>query len=179
MAPTRPRLNARVLLTATGPDWAASVGAIAGAVSAMVVVVGGAAASRYLIRGTTSVEATASAVGTTVVLHVRPTIASQGATAIRLVHATDNAPVIQVVEYGRNGPADEAASRAVFDDDQVVGPGETITGSAIFIVDRPGRDVLGWQVTFTVGAPRWFRRQWFWVATTFVPAPTVRPLTRA
>ena len=70
-------------------------------------------------------------------------------------------------------------TRVVLADDQVIGPGETITGSAIFVVNRPGRDVLGWQITFTVGAPRWFGRQWWWVATTFVPAPPTRVLTKA
>lgn len=145
----------------------------------MVVIIGGVAAARYLIRGTTAVEATASPVGSSIVLHVRPSIASQGATAIRLQHKDGNAPIVQVVEYGRHGPADEGAEQQVLADDQVIGPGETITGSAIFVVNRPGRDVLGWQITFTVGAPRWFGRQWWWVATTFVPAPPTRVLTKA
>lgn len=167
------------MVLAGGPDWAAQVGAIAGAVSAIVVVVGGIAAGRYLIRGTTTVEASASSVGNSIVLHVQPSIASQGATALRLLHTTENAPVVSVVEYGRNGPASADASKQVFQNDQVVGPGETITGSAIFVVDQPARDVLGWQVTFTVSAPRWFGREWWWVATTFVPAPPTRVLTRA
>jgi len=164
---------------ASGPDWAAQVGAIAGAVSAVVVVVGGIAAARYLIRGTTTVEASAFSVGASIVVHVQPSIASQGATAIRVLHSDGNAPVVHVVEYGSGGPAAEGASKQVFQEDQVVGPGETITGSAIFVVEQPARDVLGWQVTFTVGAPRWFGREWWWVATTFVPAPPTRVLTRA
>ena len=164
---------------AAGPDWAAQVSAIAGATSAMVVIIGAVAAARYLVRGTTAVDATASQVGTSIVLQVRPSIASQGPTAIRLQHTTEQAPVVQVVEYGRDGPAEEGAQQRVFDDDQVIGPGETITGSAIFVVNRPARDVLGWQITFTVGAPRWFGREWWWVATTFVPAPPTRVLTKA
>src|SRR5438445_138874 len=56
---------------ASGPDWAAQVGAIAGAVSAVVVVVGGIAAARYLIRGTTTVEASAFSVGASLVVHVQ------------------------------------------------------------------------------------------------------------
>lgn len=160
------------------PDWTSVVSAIAAVVSAVLVVGGAIAAARYLIRGVTSVEATASAVDGGLILHVRPAIASQGATALRLEHEIENAPSIEVVEYTRAGPSDVGVSRSVFEGDDLVGPGETVVGSAIFFVDPPSRDVLGWQVTFTVGVPRWFGRRWFWVASTFVPRPVVPGRTR-
>jgi hypothetical protein len=168
------------LPAAEGPDWAAIVEAVSAAVSAVLLAGGAWFAQRYLARGNTSVEATVFKHSGGMGLHVRPSIQSLGLSALRLSHNDELAPVVEVVEYrSDDGSSFPGLRRETFNVDDLVGPGETITGSEIFLVSRPTTEILGWRVIFEVGVRRqWRRPAWRWVASTFVPLP-VAPASTA
>lgn len=158
------------------PAWTDILSASSGALSALVLIIGAVLAQRYLTRGNAAVEATVFTHAGGLGLHVKPVIQSLGFAALRLVHNDpDFAPVVSVAEYrtdGAAGPPHEIL-RETFRGDDLVGPGETISSSEIFLVPPPEPATLGWQVIFVVGVRKRFRRKmyWRWIATTFVPVP--------
>ena len=166
----------------SSPDWATIVGAIGGAVSALVLVLGAVFAQRYAKRASAAVEATVFARLGGLALHVRPCIQSSGLVRLVLDHGAETAPTVSVVEHQFRGGeyvVGEAASRTTFKGDDVVDPGETVTDSEIFLVSEPAEGTLGWRVRFVFTSRRWpsCRGYWWWAATTFVPVP--RPLAVA
>jgi hypothetical protein len=156
-----------------GPDWAAILEAVSAAVSALLLGAGAWFAQRYLARGNTSVEATVFEHPGGLGLHVRPSIQSLGLSALRLSHKDDLAPTIEVVEYRiDDGSPFPGLRRETFTGDDLVGPGESVTGSEVFLVSTPSTGTLGWRIIFDVGVRRRFKFQaWRWVAATFVPLP--------
>lgn len=156
-----------------GPDWAAIVEAVSAAVSAVLLAGGAWFAQRYLARGNASVEAMLFEHSDGYGLHVRPSIQSLGLSPLRLRHADELAPVIEVSEYrGDRGSSFPGPRRKTFRADDLVGPGETVTDSEIFLLSRPSTGTLGWRIIFQVGIRRrLWRPAWRWVAATFVPLP--------
>lgn len=154
------------------PDWTAILGAVSAAISALVLVIGAWFAQRYLARGNTAFDAEVFRHATGLGLHVRPAIQSLGLSALRLSHEDELAPAVEVYEYRYDGSPGDGVRRETFMGDDLVGPGETITDSEVFLVSVPGATTLGWRVIFEVGVQRRFRRPaWRWVAATFVPVP--------
>jgi hypothetical protein len=158
------------------PTWTDILSASSGALSALVLIIGAVLAQRYLTRGNAAVEATVFRYAGGLGLRVKPVIQSLGFAPLRLVHNdADFAPVVGVAEYrtdGAAGPPQEIR-RETFQGDDLVGPGETISSSEIFLVPPPEPATLGWQVIFEVGVRKRFHRKmyWRWIATTFVPVP--------
>jgi hypothetical protein len=161
------------LVASGGPHWAAIVEAVSAATSAVLLAGGAWFAQRYLARANTSVEATLFEHSDGFGLHVRPSIQSLGVSPLRLTHADDLAPVIEVSEYrGDDGSSFAGPRRKTFRADDVVGPGETVTDSEIFLLSRSASGLLGWRVNFQVGVRRrLWRPPWRWIAATFVPLP--------
>jgi hypothetical protein len=166
-------MQAGGLSAAAGTHWAAIVEAVSAAVSAVLLAGGAWFAQRYLARGNTSVDAMLFERSDGFGLHVRPSIQSLGLSPLRLRHAGELAPVIEVSEYrGDDGSSFPGLRRETFTADDLVGPGETVTDSEIFLLSRPSTGILGWRIIFEVGIRRrlWLP-PWRWVAATFVPLP--------
>jgi hypothetical protein len=185
---------------ATGsPNWTAAVEAVATSLSALVLFVGAIVAQRYLRRADGSVDAIAFSRPGGLVLHVRPCVRSAGLVRVRLDRRPDAEPQVIVSEVRLDNGSEvrgQAQSKRCLKADTAIDPGESVTGSEIFLVPLADPDLVGWHVEFLFAFQPWlprlppqFRKKFFWYwlrtdprpppwewdAETFVPVPPSEP----
>jgi hypothetical protein len=116
-----------------------------------------------------------------VVLAVEVSISAPGVRPVRISAKGDHVPTITVTEVLSDGPEGDPLRHGAawedadgFEDEELVGAGETVSRVVLFHQPVPTPELVGWSVTFLVDGPKfptWARGWWTWTADAFVEVP--------
>ena len=129
----------------------------------------------YSRRANASITAEAHATPEGLYLAARPAATAMGPFRLRFA---DGGAMVEVVPVRREEDHTDTVDtlkkeRTAFPGEQFVNPGETLTSTVLFSLDRSVPNLIGWVVSFNVEAAGFVRRGLHWADRVFVPLSEV------